>query len=158
MTLDEIRKTVLKSKLFNCTINSDYPMWELIMEDADFPIKHTVYLYVNTLKTHLVGGYISIDLAADKKITEKQVFSYPIVDLNKVRMMNCINSITKAQYELIKKEKDYNVNQNLQKIQEDFNQCKHYFTIKTQIDIDSLGVFCYIIIIKQREVTNGIWT
>ena len=121
MTLDEIRKTVLKSKLFNCTINSNYPMWELIMEDADFPIKHTVYLYVNTLKTHLVGGYISIDLAADKKITEKQVFSYPIVDLNKVRMLNCINSITKAQYELIKKEKDYNVNQNLQKIQEDFN-------------------------------------
>ena len=59
---------------------------------------------------------------------------------------------------LFKKEKDYNVNQNLQKIQEDFQFCKHYFTIKTQIVIDSLGVFCYIIVIKQREVNNGIWT
>ena len=121
MTIDEIKNTVLKSKLFNWSINSAYPMWELIMEDADFPIKHTVFLYVSTLGTHLVGGYMSVDLAADKKITEKQVFSYPIVDLNKVRMLNCINLITKAQYELIKKEKDYNVNQNLQKIQEDFN-------------------------------------
>ncbi len=159
MTIAEIRTTVLKSKLFNCTmINQDFPMWELEMEDADFPIKHSVYLYVNNEKTHLVGGYISVDLAADKNITEEQLFNLPIVDLNKFHLINCINVLAKSQYEMIKKEKDYNVNQNLQKIQEDFKQCKHYFTIKTQIDIDSLGVFCYIIVIKQREVNNGIWT
>ncbi len=95
-------------------------MWELEMEDADFPIKHSVYLYVNNEKTHLVGGYISVDLAADKNITEEQLFNLPIVDLNKFHLINCINVLAKSQYEMIKKEKDYNVNQNLQKIQEDF--------------------------------------
>ena len=66
MTIDGIKTTVQKSKLFNCTINPSVSMWELDMEDADFPIKHTVYLYVNHEGTHLVGGYLSVDLAADK--------------------------------------------------------------------------------------------
>lgn len=121
MTIDEIKTTVLKSKLFNCTINPSVSMWELDMEDADFPIKHTVYLYVNHEGTHLVGGYLSVDLASDKNITEKQLFNLPIEDFNKFHLMKCIDLLTKEKYEMIKKEKEYNVNQNLQKIQEDFN-------------------------------------
>lgn len=121
MTVEEIRKMVLKSKLFKCTINTSVSMWELDMEDADFPINHTVYLYVNHEGTHLVGGYLSVDLASDKNITENQLFNYPIVDLTKVNLLNYINLLTKSKYEMIKKEKEYNVNQNLQKIQEDFN-------------------------------------
>ena len=120
MTIDGIKTTVQKSKLFNCTINPSVSMWELDMEDADFPIKHTVYLYVNHEGTHLVGGYLSVDLAADKNITEKQLFNHPIVDLTKVNLLNYIILLTEAKYEMIKKEKEYNVNQNLQKIQEDF--------------------------------------
>lgn len=120
MTVAEIRKLVLNSKLFKCTINTSVPMWELNMEDADFPINHSVYLYVNHEETHLIGGYMSVDLAADKNITEVQLFNYPISELNKVHLMNCIDLLTKSKYEMLKKEKDYNVNQNLQKIQEDF--------------------------------------
>ena len=120
MTVDEIRKLVLKSKLFNCTINSEFPMWELKLEDAEFPIKHSVYLYVTHEYTNLIGGYMSVDLAADKNITEVQLFSYPISELNKIRVLECIDLLTQAQYEMLKKEKDYNVNQNLQKIQDDF--------------------------------------
>lgn len=151
MTVEEIRKLVLKSKLFNCTINPEFPMWELKMEDADFPIKHSVFLYITHADSHLLGGYMSVDLAGDKNITEEKLFSYPISELNKVRVLECLDLLTKAQYEMLKKEKDYNVNQNLQKIQEDFQFCKHIFTIKTQIAIDSLGVFCYIIVIKQER-------
>ena len=120
MTVAEIRKMVLNTKLFKCTINPSVPMWELNMEDADFPINHSVFLYVNNEETHLIGGYMSVDLAADKNITEVQLFNYTIVDLTKVRMLNCLNLLTQAQYEMLKKEKDYNVNQNLQKIKEDF--------------------------------------
>lgn len=120
MKKEEIKDTVLKSKLFNFTINSNVLMWELEMEDADFPIKHTVYLYVNHEGTHLVGGYLSVDLAADKNIIEKQLFNHPIVDLTKVNLLNYIILLTEAKYDLIKKEKEYLVNQNLKKIQEDF--------------------------------------
>lgn len=116
----EIKETVIESKLFNFTISPNVLMWELELEDADFPIKHTVYLYVNHEGTHLVGGYLSCDLAADKNLTEKQLFNYPIVDLTKVRLLNSIKLLTEAKYEMIKKEKEYLVNQNLQKIQEDF--------------------------------------
>lgn len=120
MTVEEIRKMVLKSKLFNCTINPYFPMWELKLEDAEFPIKHSVFLYVNHEGTHLVGGYMSVDLATNKNITEVQLFNYPISELNQVRVLECIDLLTQAQYEMLKKEKDYNVNQNLQKIKEDF--------------------------------------
>lgn len=120
MTVEEIRKLVLKSKLFNCTINQEFPMWELKMEDADFPIKHSVFLYITHADSNLLGGYMSVDLAADKNITEEKLFNYPISELNKVRVLECIDLLTQAQYEMIKKEKDYNVNQNLQKIKEDF--------------------------------------
>ena len=120
MTVEEIRKMVLKSKLFNCTINPYFPMWELKLEDAEFPIKHSVFLYVTHSDTHLTGGYMSVDLATDKNITEVQLFNYPVSELNKVRVLECIDLLTQAQYEMLKKEKDYNVNQNLQKIQEDF--------------------------------------
>ena len=120
MTVEEIRKLVLKSKLFNCTINPEFPMWELKMEDAEFPIKHSVFLYITHADTCLTGGYMSVDLAADKNITEVQLFNYPIKELNQVRVLECIDLLSQAQYEMIKKEKDYNVNQNLQKIQEDF--------------------------------------
>lgn len=130
MTVEEIRKLVLKSKLFNCTINQEFPMWELKMEDADFPIKHSVFLYITHADSNLLGGYMSVDLAADKNITEEKLFNYPISELNKVRVLECIDLLTQAQYEMIKKEKDYNVNQNLQKIKEDFQFCKHYFTNK----------------------------
>lgn len=120
MTKEEIRKLVLNSKLFNCTINPYFPMWELKLEDAEFPIKHSVYLYVTHADTNLTGGYMSVDLATNKNITEVQLFNYPIGELNKVRLLECIDLLTQAQYEMLKKEKDYNVNQNLQKIQEDF--------------------------------------
>ena len=63
---------------------------------------------------------MSVDLATNKNITEVQLFNYPISELNKVRLLECIDLLTQAQYEMLKKEKDYNVNQNLQKIQEDF--------------------------------------
>jgi hypothetical protein len=95
-------------------------MWELKLEDAEFPIQHSVYLYVTHEDTNLTGGYMSVDLATNKNITEVQLFNYPIGKLNKVRLLECIDLLTKSKYVMLKKEKDYSVNQNLLKIQEDF--------------------------------------
>lgn len=50
--------------------------------------------------------------------------------------------------------KDFQVKEKLHKIDQDFQSCKHYFTLLCGLSIDKLRFIFYIISVEKREVTN----
>lgn len=116
----DIKRIVVSTGLFDYTVNDYIPMWELKVDEAPFPLRHGVNLYVDNDEKHLIANYMSYDFEAQKMAVEKELFTVPIDFITKETIINCVEQVKAAQYDLYKDEKDYLVKKNLQEIKKDF--------------------------------------
>lgn len=116
----DIKLIVVSTGLFDYTVNDYVPMWELKVDEAPFPLRHGVNLYVDNEEKHLIANYMSYDFEAQKMAIEKELFTVPIDFITKETIINCVEQVKAAQYDLYKDEKDYLVKKNLREIKKDF--------------------------------------
>lgn len=116
----DIKQIVVGTGLFDYTVNDYVPMWELKVDEAPFPLRHSVNLYVDNDEKHLIANYMSYDYEAQIMAVEKELFTVLIDFITKETIMNCVEEVKAAQYDLYKDEKDYLVKKNLREIKKDF--------------------------------------